>query len=402
MNAQRVLEHAWRTGPFTASDVMAATGLTRSTAIGVCDDLVAQGWLEELHDARAAGDYTKGRPARRYALRERAALVAAIDAGYDHVAATVSDLRGVALGRSRAEIPSAAPGDVERLADAGQRRELAATALRDAMAEAAAAGAGDAGLLALTIAVPAPVDAAGRSPGDNPYWRLANPDYAQEFAAAAPIVTIENDANLAAIAEAFAPDGGGQDTDSFIALIVGEGMGAGFMIDRRLIRGRRGGAGELRFLDHVDGVRSADGLALLARRWAVNAIREGLPTDSPLGALDPATLGEADVSRAALAGDPAAEAIIDRLADRLARICLVLGDLLDVERIIVSGAAASSLPEVIARAAGILDRSDDPSAPELRTSRLGEACVTVGAIAHALDLVRERALEIRPSRRSAT
>ena len=73
-NAGRVLEFAWSVGPFTASDAMDATGLTRSTVIGVCDELIGLGWLDELVDARAVGAYTKGRPARRYALRERAGV----------------------------------------------------------------------------------------------------------------------------------------------------------------------------------------------------------------------------------------------------------------------------------------------------------------------------------------
>lgn len=395
VNARRVLEHAWRVGAFTATDVMAATGLTRSTAIGLCDELVAQGWLEELGDARAVGAYTKGRPARRYALRDRAALVAGIDAGYDHVTATVADLRGAILGRSAAVIPAAGPGRVERLADAAQRRELARRTLREALD---AAGATEREVLALTIAVPAPVDAAGASPAEDWFWSVTNPGYVEEFADTAPIVTVENDANLAAIAEASAPDGGGRDVDSFIAMIVGEGLGAGLMLDRRLIRGRRGGAGELRFLEHVEGVGSPEGLALLARRWAVDAIRAG-GIGGALGRLDPERLDESDVARAAAAGDPAAIAILDRLAARLARICLVLSDLLDVDRVIVGGAVATSLPDVVGRAAQILDVSDDPAAPELRTSRLGEACVMTGAIEHSLAMLGEQALELAPPTR---
>jgi predicted NBD/HSP70 family sugar kinase len=392
VNARRVLEHAWRAGPFTATDVMAATGLTRSTAIGVCDELVAQGWLEELGDARAVGAYTKGRPARRYALRVRAGLIAGIDAGYDHVSAAIADLRGTILGRSAAVIPAAGPGRVERLADAAQRRELARRTLREALVAAEAA---ERDVLALTIAVPAPVDAEGASPAEDWFWSVTNPGYAEEFADAAPIVTVENDANLAAIAEASAPEGGGRDVDSFIALIVGEGLGAGLMIDRRLVRGRRGGAGELRFLEHVEGVGSPEGLALLARRWAVDAIRAGRG-EGALGRLDPDRVDEAAVGRAADDGDPAAVAIVDRLAARLARICLVLGDLLDVERVIVGGAAATALPGVIDRAAAILDGSGDPAAPELRTSRLGEAGVMTGAIEHSLAFVRDRALDLAP------
>ncbi|MGR0319542.1 ROK family protein [Agromyces sp. ZXT2-3] len=398
VNARRVFEHAWRAGAFTATDAMAATGLTRSTVIGVCDELLRQGWLEELDDARSVGAYTKGRPARRYALRERAAVVVGVDAGYDHVSATVADLRGAPLGRHGVVIPAPGPGRVERLADADQRRSLARVAVRGALADA---GVDPAEVLAITVAVPAPVDRDGASPAEDWFWSITNPGYAEVFDGEARLVTVENDANLAAIAEGSTPEGGGRDVDSYIALIVGEGMGAGLMIDGRLVRGRRGGAGELRFLEHVEGVGSPEGLALLARRWAVEAIRAGLPAGSALGRVDPATLVESDIGDAAGAGDTVAVAIIDRLADRLARICFVLGDLLDVDRIIISGAAAESLPSMVDRAAAILDASDDPTAPELRTSRLGERCVTAGAIEHALALVREHALDLAPTTRGA-
>ena len=113
---------------------MTATGLTRSTVIGVCDELVRQGWLAELGDARAVGDYTKGRPARRYALRDRAGVVVGVDAGYEHIAATVADLRGRPVGRAEVAIAAARPDRVERLADAETRRALALGAVRDALA----------------------------------------------------------------------------------------------------------------------------------------------------------------------------------------------------------------------------------------------------------------------------
>ncbi|WP_195760567.1 ROK family protein [Agromyces kandeliae] len=398
VNARRVLEHAWQTGAFTAADVMTETGLTRSTVIGLCDELVRMGWLTELEDARTFGTYTKGRPARRYSLRERAAVVVGVDAGYDHIAATVADLRGTPLARRTASIPAAGPGRTERLADAEGRRALARATVDEARR---AAGSAAEDVVAIAVAVPAPVDGGGVSPPEHWFWNLTNPGYAGLFADDAEIVIVENDANLAAIAERSAPGGGGRDVDSFIALIVGEGLGAGLMIDGRLVRGRRGGAGELRFLDHVEGVGSADGLALLARRWASEAVSSGVGPDSALGRLDPRTIDEAQVGAAALAGDPVAAEIVDRLASRLARMCLVLGDLLDVDRIIVSGGASRSLPMVIEGAARLIDGSGDPSAPELRISTLGEGCVTTGAIAHALAAVRARALDLGPTARGA-
>lgn len=397
LNARRVLEHAWRVGAFTASDAMNDTGLTRSTVIGVCDELMQQGWLDELGDAREVGDYIKGRPARRYALRDRAAVVIGVDADYQRITATVADLRGHQIGHASVDIPAANHTRIESAADSDTRRSLARAAVRCALASG---GIDPSAALAITIGVPAPVDADGDSPTEDAFWALTNPGYAELFADDAQIVTVENDANLVAIAEQSAPDGGGREVDSFIALLVSERIGAGLMIDRRLVRGRRGGAGEMRFLDHVDGVGSADGIASLARQWAADSLREGhLPPDSRLARLDPRSLDERAVARAAAEGDHAADGIIDRLAERLARICLVLGDLLDVDRIIVGGPGATSLPVVIERAGSILERSDDPTAPELVASTLGPEAVGRGAIEHALALVRDRAIDLVPASR---
>lgn len=378
---------------------MSSTGLTRSTVIGVCDELVRTGWLKELGDARAVGDYQKGRPARRYSLREEAAVVVGVAAGYDRMSATVADLRGRTLGESSVAIPARTPQSIERLADADDRRRLARRVFDEALASS---GVELASVLALTVGVPAPVNADGHSPAyDTGFWQLMNPNMREVFNGAAHIVTMENDANLAAIAERSSPEGRGRDVDSYIAMLVGEGIGAGLMIDRRLIRGRRGGAGEMRFLDHVHGVGSPDGLAYLARLWATEAILSGeLPEGSALRTLHPENLSELDVARAAASGDVAANEIITRLAARLAQMCFVLGDMLDVDRIVVGGAMVNSLPTVIEQAGEILAASDDPTAPELVASALGAAAVGTGAVEHALSLVREHAFELLPNARS--
>jgi predicted NBD/HSP70 family sugar kinase len=400
LNARGILEHAWETDVFTATDAMASVGLTRATIIDICDDLVARGWLEEreLDESEVA---RKGRPARRYALRERAGFVVGIDAGFDHIGARVADLRGTVVGSVEVSIAARSPRSTHRLADATERRRLISQVFEQALDDAAIA-AGP--LLAITLGVPAPVDDSGRSPeGKNGFWGEMNPDVGRDFHSRAPLVTVENDANLAAIAERSVPDGGGCDVDSYIAMLVGEGIGSGLMIDGRLVRGRRGGAGEMRFLDYVDGVGTANGLGLQARRWAIDALASGeLAAESALGRLGADTLTERDIAHAALSGDAVAQSILERLAERLARICIVLGDLLDVDRVIIGGALPRSLPTVIESAARIVEGSGDPTAPEVMASALGDDEVSIGAVEHALALVKERALELVPDARPLT
>jgi predicted NBD/HSP70 family sugar kinase len=312
------------------------------------------------------------------------------------MSAIVADLRGRPLGSASVRIPASSPQSTERLADSQRRRALAQRVVDDALGAARAEARS---ALSLTVGVPAPVDTHGNSPVyNNGFWQLMNPGLGELFSHAAPIVTVENDANLVAIAERSTPAGRGRGVDSFITLLADEGIGAGIMVDGRLIRGRRGGAGEMRFLDHVTGVGSSNGLALSARQWASEAIRSGtLPPHSVLAGLSPDTLTESDIHQAAEWGDVAAAAILDRLAARLSRVCIVLGDLLDVDRIVVGGSVVESMPQVITRARALLSASADPTAPELIASALGRNAVGRGAVEHALARVKERALDLFPA-----
>ncbi len=51
-------------------------------------------------------------------------------------------------------------------------------------------------------------------------------------------------------------------------LLSGERLGAGLIVDGRLLRGARGGAGELRALDLIGDAGSSYGFGALARQWA--------------------------------------------------------------------------------------------------------------------------------------
>ena len=79
VNAGMLLRLLRESGPMTGSELMELSGLTRATVIAICEDLMDRGWVQELENQRAAGDYVKGRPARRFAFRERAAYVLGID-----------------------------------------------------------------------------------------------------------------------------------------------------------------------------------------------------------------------------------------------------------------------------------------------------------------------------------
>lgn len=373
MNSEAVLRFALGADEFTAAEAMGATGLTRSTVLAVCDDLVEGGWLVEVADSRAAGLTVKGRPARRYRLREDAGLVAAIDAGEHRITAAVADLRGRILAqRTRAADPV---GPV--------RRGCAAAALSEA-AEAAGRAVSD--VLLAVVGVPAPVDAGGRSPvGARGYWADMNPGFDDLLPGG--VVVVDNDANLAALAEQVL---GGASLANVVTVLSGERLGAGVIVDGRLLRGARGGVGEMRFLSVVEGAGTADGLAALARDWARDAVASGAATVLGAGA------SAQDVFTAAAGGDAVATGIVARLGERVARFAAVLESILDVERVVIAGAIAGVVEPVLAHARTVLETEFQPPTPEVVASSLGGEVVVLGGVQAALARIREQPLAFTP------
>lgn len=380
-----LLAYAWGAGEFTASDAMGAVGLTRSTTIEATDTLVALGLLRELPNAREAGEYRKGRPARRFELDESAAVLVGVDAGDVHLNVVVTDLRSAELARIRAGLGAEAD-------DAATRARHISDSVDEALV---AAGRTRAEVLALCLGVPAPVDASGRSPGHRAgFWARTNPGLIDVFDWC-PIVRVDNDASLAAVAEGAV--GAAAGCRNYIALLAGKRFGAGVVVDGHLLRGAHGGVGEMVAFDHVTGVGSADGLGAMISEWAGEARELGeLGPRGALRGLPDGTIDAKQVLDAARGGDEDARRIVERAGARLARVVSVLGSMFDPGRVVVSGAIADGADQVVEAARAALPTDLDLPAPELVTSELGPEVVVVGAIAAASAAACASALDVWP------
>lgn len=384
LNAAAVLRLALERPALTASDVMAPTGLTRSTAIALADDLVAKGWLRELPNARAgSAAYRKGRPARRYALDAGAGLLVGLDAGSHDLTARVTDLRGDELGTSTRSI------DPE--ATAADRRTEVVGLVADLLEDLSLTWSD---VLCLVLAVPAPVDEEGHSPRDvDSFWEAMNPEYIDRLAHLVGQVIVENDANAAALAEG--DTGAGRGLGSYVTLLSGPRFGAGCVVDGRLVRGARGAAGELEFIRQIDGIGSTEGVDALVRDWIREERRLGV-----IGERSPLAQGDADaihvdgVRRAAAAGDLAAQRIQGMLVERLARVCALLGGMLDVERIVFSGPFAASLEPALDRVRSRTHELGGIQERGIVVSPLGDDVVCAGAVTRARSWVREAAVDL--------
>jgi len=381
-----VLDFAWDAGTFTATEAMRAASLTRSTAIEAIDTLIAAGVLQELPNARDAGEYRAGRPARRFRLRDDAGVVAALDAGDTHLTAAVSDLSGEVLLRRQIALSPAQSVD--------ERRDTIVAHLRATLAEA---GVARDDVLSLCVGVAAPVTLQGQSPPHpEGFWERTNPGLIDALGDEADVVEVKNDAQLAAAAEGTGGEAVG--CRDYVALLAGERLGAGVVVDGHLLHGAHGGVGEMFAFDFIRDVDSAFGLGPTLERLAREAIAktETETTErSGLAAMDPAQVHGRDVLELAAGGDPLAIEITDAIGRVLARIVGVLGNMFDPERVIVCGAIADGIQPVLDAAQRTLAAQIHLPAPTLLRSHLGGDVVIRGALARARDSARATALPRR-------
>ena len=174
---------------------------------------------------------------------------------------------------------------------------------------------------------------------------------------------LTNDANACALAEwRF---GAGRGCGSMIFLTFGTGIGAGIIMDGRLLNGANGNAGEIGHVrleptgpvgygkaGSVEGFASGGGIAQLGRAAALERFRDGKSTAF---CSSPAELGGVtakSIAEAAFDGDETAIAVYRRAGEMLGRALSILVDVLNPERIVIGSIyrrASSLLKEEMER-----------------------------------------------------
>ncbi len=413
-SAVAVLDALRPAGPLTAGEVMEVTGLSRPTVHAACEELIRLGWAVE-REGRPTDEPRTGRPARVYEFHARAGYALGVDMGVHTVRALVTDLRGDVVGEARSRFRSPRIGAAERLDGA---RSVAREALARAGVEPTA-------VLAVALGVPAAVDGlTGHARASEEYLPgLAAVDLRETFAGTVERrALVENDANLAALAERWR--GAAAGADDVVVLLAGERLGAGLVLGGSLVRGRHGGAGEMGFLDLIPGL-AATGIATWARVLGARALAAraggaraggaraggaralaaraggaraggaravgggaGFDTSVP-SAAEIASDGPSaeEVLAAARAGEAWAREVVDVVADKLATALAPVVTLLDPGLVVISGAVAAScdvlLPGIEARLAELA-----PWPARLAASDLGDRVVVTGAVRLALDAIQ--------------
>jgi len=161
-----------------------------------------------------------------------------------------------------------------------------------------------------------------------------------EHALARP-VRIANDANCFALSEAF--DGAAVDARVVFGVILGTGVGGGIVIDRHVIDGPNGIAGEW---GHNPLPRVAAGdLPLPAcycgRSGCVETYLSGPGMAADHRRCTGESLPAAQIAQRAAGGDRACQVTIDRYCDRLARALATVINILDPDVIVLGGGVSN-------------------------------------------------------------
>jgi len=376
-NLALVLAHIARAGSITRAELATATGLTRVTVSGLVDELMAGGLVAEAAPVPRTG---AGRPATGLTLATTGPAGLGLEINVDYLAAGVLDLSGatrvlrVRHRDQRGRRPGRVIADLARLAD-------------EARAAAAEEGLYVAGIC---VGVPGLVNGNGLvRVAPNLGWHDVDVAAALRTAIGDQLrpvaITVENEANLAALAELHAHP---EPAPSFVYISGEIGVGAGLVLEGRLLRGPRGYGGEL---GHV--TINPDGPPC---RCGARGCLEAYTNQEALlraAGLPPSTEDPAEVLRArAEAGD---SAVLAALADAGTTLGIAAADvvnLIDVDTVVLGGVFASLTPWLsgpVSREVAARTVTSSWAPVTVRAAALGTTATVVGAAGSVVRAIRD-------------
>lgn len=384
LNDRAALELLLTAGPLTRTQLGTRTGLSKVTA----SQLLAR--LEERDLVQVVGSRAGGRGpnAALYAVVPESAYVAALDVSAHHVTATIADITGQIISDVSVD-PHASDDPVALVHTAVMRLVETAGVPLDKVR-------------ACVIGTPGVVDP---RTGDIRFsFDLISWHEGVLEALRADLersVVIENDVNLAALAEHSEGIAIGASEFALMWLSAAGGVGMSTMINGRIHRGRSGGAGEIGYLP-VPGAPMPGDVGLSG---GYENVIEGQGRALPHGfqalvkadqvvklAAEHGVTGD-DVTEvvhaASEAGTAEADAFLDAFAERLARGVAAISVLIDPGLVVLGGdvaqAGGSKLAERVQEATARIA----PNATEVGLGKVEGSPVVRGALLHALEHARD-------------
>ncbi|WAZ20382.1 ROK family transcriptional regulator [Streptomyces cinnabarinus] len=378
INDRLALNLLQQEGPLTAGRLKELTGLSRPSVADLVERLSAAGLIQVVGES---GEQRRGPNAKVYGIVADRAHLAALDVRTEGVSVTVSDLVGRVLAEASAPIDTGV--------GTGPAVEQAVALVERAVKEAGVDRPHTVGIGAPGLIDPATGEL--RSSSGLPEWHRRLVAAIQERLPEAR-VSVENETNLAALAEQ--RDGAARDRDTFVLLWLGMGVGAAVMLDGTIRRGASGGTGEIGFLPvpGTAGLPSATGcdggFHSLACAAAITelAVTYGVTATPEPGEPEAAALVRTATAEPSL---PPHTAFLNTLADRLALGAAAVTSVLDPGCVVLAGEIGGAGGPCLATLVQSRLAALSPLPTEVRASELGGEAVLRGALLTA----RERAQE---------
>jgi len=227
-------------------------------------------------------------------------------------------------------------------------------------------------------------------------------------------VIIENDVNARTYGEHLL--GAGQDTDNMVCIWLGEGLGAGIIVDGNLIRGRYGSAGELGYLElghHLANPSLVKNLYTNQHRFGSILREQHLLDTIKLKIQYDMNLGHIDVDRLTLEellSDGHHEysfivrEILDEYAMLLSILCTDLIKTLNTSKIILSGKVIENSEYLLDKCRQIVRQNmhNIPfQATPIEVGTLKEEGCIKGVIAMALQVIFEPLLKTKSIKKAS-
>lgn len=362
-NQQRVLNVLLSRGDdaLTYAQVADAAGLAVGTVTSILREYAEAGVVDTTPGA--------GRRGATVRIGRGAGLVAGVDFGHHHLAVAVADMSGTVVAERLLKV------DVDQ---EHQKNFARAAELIDELV--AESGEPRTALRTVGLGLPAPLSQ-GRVLGNTimPGWVGLD---IEKFAVAAfgcPVL-VDNDANLAALGEY--RRGAGQGHDNLVFAKISGGLGAGIIVNGRILSGAAGIAGELGHLtyDEQGPLCRCGSRGCLEAYTSTTAARDLMRAQMPGASLT-------EMVDAALGGNAAAQRVFEDAGLHLGWGLAVAANLLNPGVIIVGGdmAKAGELLLESTRMAMRRHVFEGAVATPVVASALGDRASVIGAVIAAVD-----------------
>ena len=368
LNRMAIVRHLGAHPGQSRAAVAEALQLTKSTVSGLVKELITEGWLLE-REVVATGELGR-RPTPLFVDPGRLVLLGA-ELGVNGVQVVATSLTGDVLARARSPL------------DAGLDPQLALVRAAKLLLQVQGRLDGETQrVIGIGIGLPGGVDeqrghlhfAPNLGWRDLPVGRLLDEHLRQSALQGVPLF-VQNEADVAAMGEL--EFGAEARPDPLIYLSLGVGVGAGVIVEDRLLTGARGLAGEVGHMTlELDGPRCTCG-----RRGCAEVLI-GFRAMLPAGA----TGGLAEVQQRLQLGDAEGTEAVSRAGRYLGMLLGNLSAAYDPGRIVLGGDAVALGPQFLEAAFLALEsqaRDAGLAPPPVTLSRFGADAVAIGAAALA-------------------